>query len=117
MAVMVRTASYTMAFPMVCPVLPLRMASATTAYMLSLAGLSEAPSMPKMRSSLTCRRKPQHIRRSAQMRAVIVHAQRGVSQGAGTRVTTAGLGLQGMVVEPGHLRRAPCMQRPGCQMH
>lgn len=74
MAVMVRTASYTMAFPMVCPVLPLRMASATTAYMLSLAGLSEAPSMPKMRSSLTCRHKQRQIGRGPQKRAVSVHA-------------------------------------------
>ena len=80
MAVMVRTASYTMAFPIVCPVLPLRMASATTAYMLSLAGLSEAPSMPRMRSSLTCRHKQQHRQGSP-----CAHSERACSQGCQLR--------------------------------
>ncbi len=54
MLAMVLTASYTMALPIVWPVLPLRMLSATTAYMLSLACLSEAPSCPNILSSLIC---------------------------------------------------------------
>lgn len=54
MAVIVRTASYTMALPMVWPVFARRMLSAMTAYMWSLAALSAAPSTPKSLSSLIC---------------------------------------------------------------
>lgn len=54
MAVIALTASYTMALPIVCPVLALRMLSAMTAYMLSLAALSAAPRSPSILSSLIC---------------------------------------------------------------
>ena len=56
MAAMVRTHSYTMAFPIVCPVLARRIASPTTVYMFSLAALSPAPSSASVFSSFICAR-------------------------------------------------------------
>ncbi len=56
MAAMVRTHSYTIALPMVWPVLARRIASPTTAYMFSLAALLPAPSSASVFSSLICAR-------------------------------------------------------------